>query len=356
MPKSALARRPGTPVPSAPVSRLVVIGPDAPAVARAIDPDAWVLDEGDATPAVAARHRGAELDPETLLREAREHDVVGLRGDLVSPLTPRFSIRDLALQLAAPVVLTDPALYGITGGARLAVEAALGAGLAVAAVVLTAWPDPPDRVLIDERVLLHEVTDVPVLTLGIGERPDWPVEDWYEAAPATRRAEPVRVALDPYRAWDGDVPGDPRSAPRPRIMDALTEIIATEGPMLASRAYALYNRAAGGKKLTSVARAPLSNSVYHLAREGKVALTRAEDVPWQNDDVVRLPDSPPVVVRQLGPRELIEVPLDEIAELMRRLDAAGQVDDRKRAVLNAYGLVRMTARAEQYLTTAEELL
>jgi hypothetical protein len=251
-----------------------------------------------------------------------------------------------------PVVLTAPARPGVTGAARLAIEGALGAGLGVAAMILVGWPADPERVLLDERALLYEVTETPVLTLSGGEQPDWPVEDWYAVAPPGRR-EAVPVALEPYRAWDGDVPGDPRNAPRPRIMDALLEIIGTEGPMLAGRAYALYNKASGGKKLTSVARAPLSNSVYHLAREGRVALVRAEEIPWQDDDVVRLPDAPPVVVRQLGPRELIEVPLDEIAELMRRL---GDVEDRKRAVLNAYGLVRMTARAEQYLTTAEELL
>src|SRR3712207_4664533 len=112
-------------------------------------------------------------------------------------------------------------------------------------------------------------------------------------------------------------------------MEALLEIVGTEGPMRASRAYALYNRAAGGKKLTSVARAPLSNSVYWLAREGKVELVREDEIPWQGDDVVRLPDTPPVVVRELGPRELIDVPLDEIAELMRRLQAAGQSGDLK---------------------------
>ena len=61
-------------------------------------------------------------------------------------------------------------------------------------------------------------------------------------------------------------------------------------------------------------------------------------------------------MRELGPRELIEVPLDEIAELMRRLQAAGHTGDLKRAVLDTYGLMRMTSRAEQYLTTAEELL
>ena len=141
-------------------------------------------------------------------------------------------------------------------------------------------------------------------------------------------------------------------------MDALTEIVATEGPMLASRAYALYNRAAGGKKLTSVARAPLSNSVYHLAREGRIELTRADDIPWQADDLVRPLDSPEVVVRELGPRELIEVPLDEIAELMGRLRAAhGAVDGAalKRLVLDVYGLKRLTARADEYLGTALEL-
>jgi hypothetical protein len=141
-------------------------------------------------------------------------------------------------------------------------------------------------------------------------------------------------------------------------MAALESIVAAEGPMTASRAYALYNRAAGGKKLTSVARAPLSSSLYWLAREGKLALTREADAPWQGDDVARMPDHPEVRVRELGPRDLIEVPLDEIAELMRRLRAARgatEATDLKRAVLNAYGLVRLTARADEYLGLAFEL-
>jgi hypothetical protein len=338
------------------VSGLVVVGSESVAVARAIDPEAWVLDEGDASPAIAAEHAGRPLEPEALLAEARGTDVVGIRGDLLSPLTPRYSVRDLALALGAPVVLTEPALYGVTGMARQAAESARGAGLAVAAIVLAQWPDPPDRVLLDERVLLHETTGIPVLTLSDGERPDWPVEDWRAADVGAGPGAPQRVALEPYRSWEGDVPGDPRTAPRPRIMEALTEIVTVEGPLLASRAYAIYNRAAGGKKLTSVARAPLSNSVYHLAREGRIDLIRADEVPWQGDDVVRAPDSPAVVVRELGPRELVEVPLDEVAELMRRLRAAGHTGDPKRAVLDAYGLIRMTARAEQYLTTAEGLL
>jgi len=70
--------------------------------------------------------------------------------------------------------------------------------------------------------------------------------------------------------------------------------------MTASRAYSLYNRASGGRKLTSVARAPLSSSVYWLAQERKVVLVRRDEIPWQDDDLVRMPDSPAVRVRELG--------------------------------------------------------
>jgi hypothetical protein len=153
--------------------------------------------------------------------------------------------------------------------------------------------------------------------------------------------------------------GDPRSTPRPRIMEAIADIVTAEGPMRASRAYALYNRAAGGKKLTTIARAPLSSAVYWLAREGKLGLTRAEDIPWQDDDLVRTPDGAAVHVRELGPRTLEEVPLDEIAELMRRLREARGIAGPaalKRAVLDLYGLVRLTTRADEYLTLALGLL
>jgi hypothetical protein len=318
-----------------------------------------VLDEGPGTPAITAAHAGRELLPDELLAAAREHDVVGVAADVLAPLTARYAVRDLAVALDAPVVLALPAEPGVTGRARQAAEAVRAAGLAVAAVVLAGWPDPPGRVLLDERALLHETTGLPVVTHTPGTEPDWPVDEWLVAGPdgaGADGARPRRVPLEPYRTWEGEVPGDPRTAPRPRIMEALEEIVGVEGPMLASRAYTLYNRAAGGKKLTSVARAPLSNAAYHLAREGRIVLVRRDEVPWQGDDILRAVDSPPVVVRELGPRELIEVPLDEVAELMRRLRAAGHAGDLKRAVLDAYGLVRMTARAQQHLTAAEELL
>ena len=336
---------------------LVVIGRYAAEVARAIDGDAWVLDEGEGTPAIVAAPRRPRARPGELREAASAAGVAGLVGNpagaadpALLAARPRRRARRAGRRDRVRRAVADRPGAAVRRGRRAA------PGSPVAAFVIAGWPDPPGRVLLDERVLLYEVTDLPVLTLAPGERPDWPVEDWKATEPlagAGAGRSRSASALEPYREWQGESPGDPRSAPRPRIMEAMLDIVAAEGPVLASRAYAIYNKAAGGKKLTSVARAPLSNSIYHLAREGKVVLVHEDEIPWQGDDLVRLPDTPPVVVRELGPRELVEVPLDEIAELMRRL---GPQDDLKRAVLNTYGLVRMTARAEQYLTTAEGLL
>jgi hypothetical protein len=169
---------------------------------------------------------------------------------------------------------------------------------------------------------------------------------------------PASVSLDTYDGWEERPVGDPRQTPRAEIMKAILEIVAAEGPMRATRAYALYNRASGGRKLTSVARAPLSSAVYWLAQERRVVLTRKDDIPWQDDDLVRLPDTPPVRVRELGPRTLEEVPLGEIAELAKRLSAARATTDAtelKRAILSTYGLVRLTTRADEYLGLALDL-
>jgi hypothetical protein len=289
----------------------------------------------------------------------------------MASLTERYTNRDFARELGVPLVIAARASGGVTNQVRLVGETARAAGLTVAAIVLTGWPDPPNRVQLDERELLTKKARVPVVTLA--ERADsdaasrWDALAWLDAEgpPAPPDDEPqaaapagAPVTLDTYDAWQPRQVGDPRNTPRPQIMQTMLEIIDAEGPMTATRAYSLYNRAAGGRKLTSVAKAPLSSAIYWLAREEKVTLTREGDIPWQGDDMVRMPDQPPVRVRELGPRSLDEVPLDEIAELVRLIRGSrgtGDPTELKRAVLNTYGLVRLTSRADEYLGLAIDL-
>jgi hypothetical protein len=137
---------------------------------------------------------------------------------------------------------------------------------------------------------------------------------------------------------------DPRSAGREAIGPVLLEIVSAEGPILAERAYRLYVKASGGKALTSIARAPLSGSTFRLRQAGAIDFE-------EGSEVLRPAGTPEVRVRELGPRALDEVPLREVAELVKRLRSAGATD-LPRAVLDAYGLVRMTAKAEDFLAQA----
>lgn len=313
-----------------------------------------------ASPLTAARHRGDPLDPQDLIAQiasAGEDVVVSVAGGLLAPVTPRYTVRDLAVDVGLPVVLAAPAGGDAVALLRLGAEACRAAGLGVAALVLTGWPETPSRVQLDERRLLEELAGrLPVAVLG--DPRGWDPASWLQTTGQPETGQPVvaaarmEAALDPYDEWEPTPTGDPRSTPRPRIMEALLEIVAAEGPMRASRAYALYNRASGGKKLTSIAKAPLSSALHWLAQERRIVLASP---PGQEDEIVRLPDTPAVRVRELGPRTLEEVPLDEIAELMRRLRSArgiGGENDLKRAVLSTYGLIRMTARADEYLGLA----
>ena len=58
----------------------------------------------------------------------------------------------------------------------------------------------------------------------------------------------------------------------------------------------------------------------------------------------------PFCSRELGTRQLSDVPRSEVAELIRLLNLEGSsADVVKRAVLNAYGLVRLTPKTSLYL-------
>ena len=75
----------------------------------------------------------------------------------------------------------------------------------------------------------------------------------------------------------------------------------------------------------------------------------------EGEDVLRVAGAAGVRVRELGPRTLDEVPLDELVELMARLREAG-AGELPRSTLDAYGLRRMTTHSQELLGRAEALL
>jgi hypothetical protein len=263
-------------------------------------------------------------------------------------------VRDAARQRGATVVVVAPGGPDLANHVLLTVEGARSVGLPVAAVVIAGPGGADQRPIVREHAGAAAVVELADPQAPSSTVATWPLRDWAAAEPAPVGGGAGDVALAPYSPWEErDVP-DPRAAGRGAIDPVLAEIVAAEGPILAARAYGLYNKASGGKKLTSIARAPLSAAAYRLRMAGRIEIVPAEDTPGQGDEILRVAGTPPVRVRELGPRSLDEVPLPEIAELMERLTTAG-ADDLKRAVLDAYGLVRMTAKADEYLERALEL-
>lgn len=185
------------------------------------------------------------------------------------PLTVEYRagclVRDLALEIGLPLLVVVAAARDLVSDALLTFEAATEAGLEVAAIAISGWPPSPSRVLLDERQLLADRVPIELVALpadasgslgALATAADgWPLADWLERPPRARGDEQreARVTLDPYAAWEPRPLGDPRTTRRPEIMAAILEIVAAEGPMRASRAYALYNRAASGSRSTSAA-------------------------------------------------------------------------------------------------------
>jgi hypothetical protein len=262
------------------------------------------------------------------------------------------SVRDQARARGATIVVVAPAGPDLAAHALLTLEVARAAGLAVPAVVVAGPGADAQRGRITAEGLV-DVLPLADLRAPSAEVAAWPLQDWLEAEPV---ATAGGVALAPYSAWESRPVPDPRTAGRELIGPVLLEIIATEGPVLASRAYRLYNRAAGGKALTTIARAPLSGSAYRLRQAGAIELETAAACGGEEDELLRPAGTPAVRVRELGPRTLDEVPEAELVALMTRLLAAGRREDElPRATLDTYGLVRMTAKAEAALVRAAGL-
>ncbi len=118
---------------------------------------------GRPTPPVAelaAAARGTAEDP--------PHAVLVVEGvgGLLVPLGPGGDVRDLAAALALPLIIVARPGLGTINHTLLTLEAARHAGLAVAGVVLTPWPERPDAMLRSNHETIAQRGQVEVATLG----------------------------------------------------------------------------------------------------------------------------------------------------------------------------------------------
>lgn len=136
-----------------------------------------------ASPHLAAALAGEEIDPGRL-REAAATAAEGADaivcegvGGLLVPLSPTYLVRDLAADLGYPLVVVASPGLGTINHTLLTVEAARTAGLEIAALVLTPWPQEPTEIESSNRETIAGLAGVPVLTLpqvDLADPDSWP--------------------------------------------------------------------------------------------------------------------------------------------------------------------------------------
>ncbi|HSR95145.1 MAG TPA: dethiobiotin synthase [Solirubrobacterales bacterium] len=148
------------------------------------------------SPHLAAELAGEEIEPARLLAAARaaaEHaDTLVCEGvgGLLVPLSPRYLVRDLAVDLGLPLVVAAPPGLGTINHTLLTLEAARAAGLDVAAVVLTPWPDEPSPIEESNLETIAALGEVRVETLprlDLSAPSSWPSLALPPAPPAPSR-------------------------------------------------------------------------------------------------------------------------------------------------------------------------
>jgi dethiobiotin synthetase len=144
------------------------------------------------SPHFAAELAGETIEPGSLVEAARGAGdrtlVVEGVGGLLVPITPGYLVRDLAVDLGLPVVVAARTGLGTINHTLLTVEAARAAGLRVAGVVMTPWPERPEPIEQSNRATIERLGDVAVSGLP-------------PATPATLAAAGTRLPLDDWLRW-----------------------------------------------------------------------------------------------------------------------------------------------------------
>jgi dethiobiotin synthetase len=124
------------------------------------------------SPHLAAELAGERIEPAQLLEAARAHELLVCEGvgGLLVPITTGYLVRDLAIDLGLPVIVAARTGLGTINHTLLTVEAARTAGLRVAGVVMTPWPDEPAGIEGSNRETIERLSRVPVSGLPRTDR------------------------------------------------------------------------------------------------------------------------------------------------------------------------------------------
>lgn len=223
-----------------------------------------------------------------------------------------------------------------------------------------AEPPPPADNLRVEKKEVDEVIPVNPLPASIGgdERsagraPDLPetAKDLFSEDETRAPTVPPQDSNSPfaaYTAYDGPVGDDPRAVSVDTVAEGLCRIIEVEGPMVAKRAYDIYLRGCGIKRMGHELKSTMNKALANTVRQGRVISEEETGKRGLLFSVVRIKGSPSIKLRSRGPRTFEEIPPSELQTVARHLAERRNLesgsDEHLRAVLECFDLKRLTTQ------------
>ena len=156
------------------------------------------------------------------------------------------------------------------------------------------------------------------------------------------------LVLDAHVAFDGAAGEDPRILNMGMVAEGLCRIVDVEGPMIAKRAYDIYLRGCGIKRMGHELRSTMNKALASAIRQGRVISEKESGTRGLLFSVIRMKDGPPIKLRTRGSRAFEEIPPSELLVLAKYLEDQHKVksgsDEHLRAILECYDLKRLTTQ------------
>ncbi len=180
------------------------------------------------------------------------------------------------------------------------------------------------------------------------------------------RPEPSKVATTPtnktgaflveYTHYAGPACHDPRFTNPAQIADDLLNIVEAEGPVQVKRAFNIYLRSCGIKRMGHELRDSLLTAVASLKRSSKLCSHKYRVDDDALSEVVWIQGTQAEVVRKRGDRSLEEIPLGELFAISQSVASPNKEEvgsqEHLRAILEVLDLKRLTSNAEGILKEA----
>jgi hypothetical protein len=151
-----------------------------------------------------------------------------------------------------------------------------------------------------------------------------------------------------YTEYSGPAWSDPRGVSKNAVSEGIVRIVEVEGPVFAKRVYDLYLRGCGIRRMGHDLKKIMNKALAHAIRQGRLM---SENELGERDlalSVIRMANSPPIKLRNRGPRSLEEIPPSEIQVVATymaiRQGLSHGSDQHLRAVLEFFDLKRLTSQ------------